>query len=56
MKFEHIVVYENISDSFDIGHCQTKVKVTARLRNFSQFTTTQTVKCYVSAMEHDRKL
>ena len=56
MKFEHIVVYENISDSFDIGHCQTKVKVTTRLRNFSQFTTTQTVKCYVSAMEHDRKI
>ena len=26
MKFEH-VVYENISDKFDSGHCQIKVKV-----------------------------
>ena len=29
MKLKYIVVYENISDRFDIGHCQTKVKVTA---------------------------
>ena len=28
MKLEH-VVYENISVKFDIGHCRTKVKVTA---------------------------
>ena len=27
MKFEYIIVYENISDNFDIGHCQTKVNV-----------------------------
>ena len=26
---EHIVVYENSSDEFDIGHCLIKVKVTA---------------------------
>ena len=31
IKFENIVAYENISDKFDIGHCQTKVKVNARL-------------------------
>ena len=32
MKFEYVVVvYENISDKFDIGHCRTKVKVMARL-------------------------
>ena len=31
MKFKYIVVYENISDKFDIGHCWTKVKVTERL-------------------------
>ena len=26
-KLEHIVVYENSSDEFDIGHCPIKVKV-----------------------------
>ena len=31
MKFEHIVLYKNISDKFNIGHCRTKVKVTVRL-------------------------
>ena len=29
LKLEHIVVYENSSDDFDIGHCPIKVKVTA---------------------------
>ena len=29
MKLEYIVVYENSSDEFDIGHCPIKVKVTA---------------------------
>ena len=29
LKLEHIVVYENSSDEFDIGHCAIKVKVTA---------------------------
>ena len=29
LKLEHIVVYENSSDEFDIGHCLIKVKVTA---------------------------
>ena len=29
LKLEHIVVYGNSSDKFDIGHCPIKVKVTA---------------------------
>ena len=29
LKLEHIVVYENSSDEFDIGHCPIKVTVTA---------------------------
>ena len=29
LKLEHIVVYENSSDEFDIGDCLIKVKVTA---------------------------
>ena len=29
LKLEHIDVYENSSDEFDIGHCPIKVKVTA---------------------------
>ena len=29
LKLEHIVVYENSSDEFDIGHYPIKVKVTA---------------------------
>ena len=29
LKLKHIVVYENSSDEFDIGHCPIKVKVTA---------------------------
>ena len=52
LKLEHIVVYENSSDEFDIGHCVIKVKVT----NFSPFTTIQTVKSYISALAHVRKL
>ena len=28
VKLEHIVVYENSLDEFDIGHCPIKVKVT----------------------------
>ena len=28
LKLEHIVVYEDILDEFDIGHCPIKVKVT----------------------------
>ena len=29
LKLQHIVVYENSSDDFDIGHCPIKVKVMA---------------------------
>ena len=29
LKFEHIVVCENSSEEFDIGHCPIKVKVRA---------------------------
>ena len=29
LKLEQVVVYENSSDEFDIGHCMIKVKVTA---------------------------
>ena len=29
MKCEYIVVYENCSYEFDIGHCTIKVKITA---------------------------
>ena len=29
LKLEHLIVYENSSDEFDIGHCPIKVKVTA---------------------------
>ena len=29
LKLEHIVVYGNSSDEFDIGHCPLKVLVTA---------------------------
>ena len=28
LKLEHIVVYGNSSDEFDIGHCPIKVKIT----------------------------
>ena len=38
MKFKYIEVNENNWDKFDIGHCRTKVNVTARLQNFSPFT------------------
>ena len=39
MKLDYIVKYEItcFSDKFDIGHCRTKDKVTARLRNFFFF-------------------
>ena len=29
LKLENIVVYDNSSDDFDIGHCPIKVNVTA---------------------------
>ena len=54
MKFEYIVVYENISDKFDNGHCRIKVKVTVGL--FSPFTTIQTIRSYNSTLIEARKL
>ena len=56
MKLEHIVVYENISHKFEIGHCHTKVKVTAQLRNFSPLTTIQTVRSHNSTLVQAGKL
>ena len=44
MKFKYIVVNENNSDKFDIGHCQTKVMVT--VGNFSPFNTIQTIRSH----------
>ena len=38
------------------GHGMIKVKVTVRLQIFSSFTTTQTVKSYILALEKGRKL
>ena len=29
LKLEHVVVFENSSDKFDIGHCMIKAKVRA---------------------------
>ena len=55
LKLEHFVVYENSSDEFDIGHCLIKVGHCLTL-NFSPFTTIQTVKSYISALAHVRKL
>ena len=31
LKLEHVVVYENSWEEFDIGYCLIKVKVTASL-------------------------
>ena len=56
MKLEYIVVYENSSDEFNIGNCRTKAKVTARLRNFSPFTATQTIKSHNSTLVQARNL
>ena len=54
LKLEHIVVYENSSDGFDIGRCPIKVKVLACL--FSPFSTIQTDKSLISALAQIRKL
>ena len=56
LKLKHIVVYENSSDKFDIGHCLIKVKVTVLLKDVSPFTTIQTLKSYISALAHVIKL
>ena len=46
MKFEYILIYENSSDEFDIGHYRIKVKVTAKVKTVSPFTTIQTFRSY----------
>ena len=56
MKLEYIVVYENISDEFNIEHHRIKVKVTVGLQKFSPFTTIQTVRSYNSTLVQARKL
>ena len=56
MKFEPNVAYENISDKVDKWHCPIKIKVTVGLRNFSPFTTIQTIWSYNSTLIHARKL
>ena len=38
LKLEHIVLYENSSDEFDIGHLPNKIKVTVGLQICSGFT------------------
>ena len=45
LKLEHIVVYENSSDEFDIGHCPINAFF------FSIYHNT-TVKSYISALAH----
>ena len=37
LKLKHIVVYENSSDEFDIGHCPIKVKVTACINTILKY-------------------
>ena len=52
MKFKCIVVYENNSAKFDIGHCQIKVKVP-----FSAIhTAIQTVRSYNLTLVQERKV
>ena len=54
--FKDSVVNGNSLEVFGIGHCPVKVKVTGRLYIFSLFTTIQSVKSYISALPHVRKL
>ena len=55
-KSEYIVVYENISDEFDIELHRIKVKVTVGIQKFSPFTTIQTVRSYSSTLVQARNL
>ena len=57
-ELEHIVVYENSSDEFDIGHCPIKVKVTdfVTLQFFSIYHNTNCQVLYILALAHVRKL
>ena len=51
LKFEYVIVHENIPYKFDNGHCRIKVKVMVGLSNFSPFTTIQTVRPYSNLVE-----
>ena len=53
---KYIVVYENKSDKFNIGHRRTKVKVMVRLGKFSPFKAIQTVTSHNSTLVQARKL
>ena len=53
MKFEIMVVYENISNKFDIGHCQIKIKVTVRPFPYAAI---QTERSYKSNLTQAREL
>ena len=56
-KFEHILVYENNSDKFDIGQCTIRVKVTVGLHVFSPFTAVlQIVRSYNLTLVQAMKL
>ena len=54
MKLEHIVVYENSSDEFDIELHRIKVKVTVGVQKFSPFTRIQTLRFYSSTLVQAR--
>ena len=56
MKLKNIIVYKNISDKFDIGHRWTKVKVMARLSNFSPSTAIQTIRYHNLTLVQATKL
>ena len=45
LKFEYIVVYENILDEFDTGHCP----------KFYPFTKIQTGESYISGLANGKK-
>ena len=56
MKLEYIVVYyKNISDKFDNGYCQIKIKVTVGLKIFP-FSTIKTIRSYNLTLVQARKL
>ena len=55
-KLEYLVVYENISDKFDVEPRRIKVKVTLCIQKFFPFTTIQTVRSYSSPLVQTRKL
>ena len=56
MKSEHIVLYENSSDEFDIELHRIKVKVTVGVQKYSPFTIIQTVRSYSSTLVQARNL